>query len=87
VYAIHGTYKTESIGANQSNGCIRMLNEDVIELYSMVPIHTKVEISNNGWHPMEEKPPLPIGKRSKLLYDQDDHPGEEDLNTIYSWSR
>ncbi|WP_108672490.1 L,D-transpeptidase [Peribacillus acanthi] len=86
MYAIHGTYKTQSIGANQSNGCIRMLNEDVIELYSMVPIHTKVEISDKRRNPMEEKLPLSIGKRSKFLYDQDDHPTEEELNKTYSWS-
>jgi lipoprotein-anchoring transpeptidase ErfK/SrfK len=86
LYAIHGTYKTESIGANQSNGCIRMLNEDVVELYSMVPINTDVEISNNGHNFNDPPHPLPMDKRSKLLYDQDDQPREGDINTTYNWS-
>ncbi len=43
-YGIHGTDAPEGIGTAASNGCIRMLNEDVIELYDMVPLGTKVKI-------------------------------------------
>ncbi|WP_163103385.1 L,D-transpeptidase [Peribacillus alkalitolerans] len=86
LYAIHGTYKTESIGENQSNGCIRMLNNDVIELYSMIPIHTKVEISNNGLNSIDENPSLHLGEQSDLLYDEEDNSEEEDVNTTFFWS-
>jgi len=43
-YGIHGTNNPSSIGLSVSNGCIRMQNKDVIELYDIVPIGTKVSI-------------------------------------------
>lgn len=43
-YAIHGTLDTESIGRNESEGCIRMYGEDVEELFDLVPMGTQVSI-------------------------------------------
>lgn len=43
-YGIHGTNNPSSIGLSASNGCIRMHNKDVIELYNIVPIGTTVSI-------------------------------------------
>lgn len=43
-YAIHGTNKPASIGKDQSLGCVRMGQEDIEELYDMVPHGTKVTI-------------------------------------------
>ncbi|WP_405156125.1 L,D-transpeptidase family protein [Paenibacillus sp. FSL K6-0108] len=43
-YGIHGTNKPFSIGQHQSHGCIRMLNSDVIELFQLIPLGTKVTI-------------------------------------------
>lgn len=43
-YGIHGTNDPSSIGYNVSHGCIRMYNEDVLALSSLVPIHTRVTI-------------------------------------------
>jgi len=43
-YGIHGTWEPESIGKQASAGCIRMLNNDVEELYTIVPAGTKVKI-------------------------------------------
>ncbi|MEF3303287.1 L,D-transpeptidase family protein [Paenibacillus sp. GYB003] len=43
-YGIHGTNKPYSIGQHQSHGCIRMRNHDVIELYGLIPLGTKVTI-------------------------------------------
>ncbi|MBO0586670.1 L,D-transpeptidase [Sporosarcina sp. E16_8] len=43
-YGIHGTNNPSSIGKNVSHGCIRMHNEDVLELASMIPIGTTVYI-------------------------------------------
>ncbi len=45
-YGIHGTIEPKSIGTQASEGCIRMLNEDVEELYSIVPAGTKVTIQD-----------------------------------------
>ena len=42
MYRIHGTNEPWSIGQNVSSGCIRMLNEDVSDLYSMVQVGAKV---------------------------------------------
>jgi lipoprotein-anchoring transpeptidase ErfK/SrfK len=44
LYAIHGTNKPASIGKDDSLGCIRMLQEDIEELYDMVPQQTKVKV-------------------------------------------
>lgn len=43
-YRIHGTTAPESIGRSVSNGCIRMLNEHVIDLYERVPVGTPVTV-------------------------------------------
>lgn len=41
-YRIHGTTEPSSIGKSVSNGCIRMLNDHVIQLYEQVPKGTPV---------------------------------------------
>lgn len=43
-YGIHGTNKPYSIGQHLSHGCIRMNNRDVMELYDLIPVGTKVSI-------------------------------------------
>lgn len=43
-YGIHGTNNPSSIGHNVSHGCIRMYNEDVLDLASKVPVGTRVTI-------------------------------------------
>ena len=44
-FGIHGTWERDSIGKQSSAGCIRMLNEDVEELFDLVPRKTSVTIS------------------------------------------
>jgi len=43
-YGIHGTWEPESVGKPSSNGCVRMKNEEVNELFSIVPVGTEVII-------------------------------------------
>ncbi len=43
-YGIHGTNDESSIGGQTTAGCVRMFNDDVIELYSIVPVGTEVRI-------------------------------------------
>lgn len=43
-YGIHGTNNPSSVGKRVSKGCIRMHNEDVLELAGKVPIGTEVLI-------------------------------------------
>ncbi|HZP21769.1 MAG TPA: L,D-transpeptidase [Bauldia sp.] len=42
LYRLHGTNDPSSIGQAVSSGCVRMLNQDVIDLYNRVPLGTKV---------------------------------------------
>lgn len=42
MYRIHGTNEPESIGQNVSSGCIRMFNQDVIDLYDRAPVGARV---------------------------------------------
>jgi lipoprotein-anchoring transpeptidase ErfK/SrfK len=44
LYRIHGTNEPESIGTAASSGCIRMLNDEVIDLYERVRIGTRVVV-------------------------------------------
>ncbi|ASP33944.1 MULTISPECIES: L,D-transpeptidase [Stappiaceae] len=43
-YRIHGTTQPSSIGRSVSNGCIRMINDHVIDLYERVPVGTRVVV-------------------------------------------
>ena len=42
VYRIHGTNDPSTIGKDVSSGCIRLTNEDVVDLYSLVQVGAKV---------------------------------------------
>jgi lipoprotein-anchoring transpeptidase ErfK/SrfK len=42
LFRIHGTNEPRSIGKAASSGCIRMLNADIVDLYDLTPIGTKV---------------------------------------------
>ena len=44
LYRIHGTNEPHTIGQNVSSGCIRMMNDDVVDLYERVPVGTRVEV-------------------------------------------
>jgi len=44
VYRIHGTNAPQTIGHQVSSGCIRMLNDDVTDLYARVQVGTKVVV-------------------------------------------
>ncbi len=52
LYRIHGTNVPSSIGKRVSSGCIRMLNEDVIDLYARVHVGTKVIVLPNRVPPV-----------------------------------
>ncbi|HAB92343.1 MAG TPA: hypothetical protein DCF43_08410, partial [Pseudomonas sp.] len=48
-YLIHGSNKKFGIGMRVSHGCFRMLNHNVLELASVVPVGTKVRIINEPY--------------------------------------
>ncbi|MFK0384234.1 L,D-transpeptidase [Agrobacterium sp. NPDC090273] len=44
MFRLHGTNQPQSIGHAMSSGCIRMLNHDIIDLYSRVPVGARVVV-------------------------------------------
>ena len=44
LYRIHGTTEPWSIGQAMSSGCIRLLNQDILHLYGLIPIGTSVTV-------------------------------------------
>ena len=44
LYRIHGTVEPWTIGTNASSGCIRMINQDAIDLYDRVALGTRVVV-------------------------------------------
>ena len=48
LFRIHGTNEPWSIGEQVSSGCVRMLNEDVVDLYERVPVGATVYVKRNG---------------------------------------
>jgi len=66
-YRIHGTPEWASIGRNASSGCIRMINQDVMDLYSRVPDGSKVIVlTASGEMPkgLTLPPPAPVKKKA-----------------------
>ncbi len=49
LYRIHGTNQPWTIGHNVSSGCIRLRNEDVIDLYKRVKVGAKVIVKKGGF--------------------------------------
>ncbi len=53
-YLIHGTNKPVGVGMRVSHGCMHLYPEDILELYDLVSIGTKVHVVNQpfvfGWH-------------------------------------
>jgi lipoprotein-anchoring transpeptidase ErfK/SrfK len=44
LYRIHGTPDWQSIGKQTSSGCVRMLNQDVVDLYDRVPAKAEIVV-------------------------------------------
>jgi L,D-transpeptidase catalytic domain len=80
-YRIHGTDAPWTIGQAVSKGCIRMYNEDVLDLYPRVPVGMKVTVtwqqfnsqaiasnddsSSSSASPLSYEPPIVAGTSSK----------------------
>jgi lipoprotein-anchoring transpeptidase ErfK/SrfK len=62
-YRIHGTPEWRSIGRNASSGCIRMINQDVMDLYTRIKGGEKVVVLNrDGSYPTRLVLPPPAPK-------------------------
>jgi lipoprotein-anchoring transpeptidase ErfK/SrfK len=68
LYRIHGTNQPSTIGQTVSSGCIRLLNEDIEDLYSRVQVGTRVvvlpgkppseSVASASAHPAPATPPV-----------------------------
>jgi lipoprotein-anchoring transpeptidase ErfK/SrfK len=45
LYRLHGTMEVWSIGGAVSSGCVRLLFQDIIDLYSRVPVGTPIVVN------------------------------------------
>ncbi len=70
LYRIHGTNQPSTIGSFVSSGCIRLLNEDIEDLYSRVQVGTRVvvmpgkapeHVANTSAQPSANGSPAPAG--------------------------
>jgi len=61
LYRIHGTNQPEYIGSAISSGCIRMTNEDVIDLYNRVKLGTPVVVLALGQSDSPFNPRMALG--------------------------
>ena len=43
-FGLHGTWQPETVGSAASEGCVRLKNEDIEELFEILPINTRVTI-------------------------------------------
>ena len=46
LYRLHGSPEWNSIGKSVSSGCVRLMNQDIIDLYDRVPNKTPVLVVN-----------------------------------------
>jgi len=68
-YLIHGTNKPYGVGMRVSHGCVRLLPEDIEQLFSQLPVGTPVQIINQ---------PVKTGWLDGVLYLEVHPPLEED---------
>jgi len=68
LFRIHGTNQPEYIGASISSGCIRMTNEDAIDLYNRVKIGTVVVVlePHSGDSPVNSRVALSQGQTTSF---------------------
>lgn len=71
LYRLHGTLEPRTIGGMVSSGCVRLLNQDIIDLYHRVPVGTKVVVLSTAPGQARRAPgELPEGRSTASLYDR-----------------
>jgi lipoprotein-anchoring transpeptidase ErfK/SrfK len=56
LYRVHGSPEWWSIGKSVSSGCVRMMNQDVMDLYNRVPNQTPIIVTSGVGTPMVSGP-------------------------------
>lgn len=44
LYRLHGNPEWQSIGKAVSSGCVRLMNQDIVDLYDRVPFHAPIVV-------------------------------------------
>jgi lipoprotein-anchoring transpeptidase ErfK/SrfK len=65
LYRLHGTSDQTSIGKAVSSGCIRLFNQDIIDLYDRVPLGTEVIVLGPPSGPGDSDAPIQVGQKAK----------------------
>ncbi|KAF4325371.1 hypothetical protein G195_000982 [Phytophthora kernoviae 00238/432] len=78
-YAIHGTNEPNSIGLDESLGCVRMSTEDVEELFALAPQGTPVRIGK------DLLPETAVIPEAKDRYRYTLVPKQSNPNKTYHW--
>jgi predicted GNAT family N-acyltransferase len=86
---LHGSPDTVAMGAPGSIGCVRMRNDDIVELFDMVPVYTPVDIVEFGvdagdWEELDE-PAREV--RESVFVDEQKVPREIELDEHDATSR
>ena len=84
LYRIHGTAEPWTIGTNVSSGCIRLLNEEIADLYLRTPVGTKVVVIGNQQNlPVQSNQPGPqqiqpqYQQQQRPQYQQQQYPQQQ----------
>ena len=56
LYRLHGSPEWRSIGTAASSGCIRLINQDIIDLYERIPLGARVVVLQGNERMVEPKP-------------------------------
>ena len=72
LFRIHGTIEPYSIGTSVSSGCIRMINQDVMDLFTRVPVGTEVVVLGDA------KPSQVSARRDQPPFDPNYDPQNPD---------
>jgi len=51
LYRLHGSPEWASIGKATSSGCVRLVNQDVMDLYTRVPYHARIVVHQDALKP------------------------------------
>ena len=54
-FRLHGTNEPDTIGTKVSSGCIRLFNQDIIDLYNRAKVGTPVIVLQEGESPAEAR--------------------------------
>ena len=67
VYRIHGTNQPSTIGTFVSSGCIRLTNEDIIDLHARVQVGARVVVLRGQPRPSTTAAPQEFPAENRLV--------------------